>query len=616
MMPRVETILDLLSENSWKGFPEIRHYLWEAGTRAYRRALASLVAEPKVRSRPDFEQRLIRVAIVGSYSTDNLRDHITLQFLDRGLFCEQYHAAFGQMGRELRDPDSGLYRMCPDVVVLIPDPGDHLPAGVARSEASASALVEAVCEDIARLRVRFSGPVLVQNFVCPEQQPLGILDSKQRPGVADFYRLADYSLSQRLSDEPDVFVLDAAHLATFSAVPWTRLHKPNFLAGCPMPDELGERVAAEIAAAGAALKGFVRKCLVVDLDNTLWAGVVGEDGVAGLQLTGSFPGNVYAALRRQIMSLRERGIILAINSKNNEQDVREVFDARPEMELRLEHFSAVRINWCDKASNLRDIAKELNIGLDAMMILDDDPAERQWIETSCPEAYVLPSGDPLQMLRFLATTHIFDNLSANHEDVLRVRSYTAKEARKRLELETQDLQEFLRSLQVEVAAGVPNDAQLGRVAQLTQKTNQFNLTTRRYSESQLRRMMSDGDFRIFCCSCRDRFADEGIVGVAIVRVRSEVWEIDTFLLSCRILGRGVERAFLASLCSMAERAGARRIEGEYIASAKNGQTRTFYSDNGFAVATQRDSACVWELQLPAARGIWPEWVSDVSEAKV
>jgi len=609
-MTDVNEIIGLLTADaSWRGFPQIRRYLGERRTRADIRLLAEIKTLPGILGRSDFATRLCRIAVVGSRSTDNVRDAITVQCLDRGLFCEQYHAPFGQLTQEIRNADSGLYRFRPDVVLLVPHPANYLPQGSALNEKSAAELIDALWTDVSILRDRFLGPILIQNFLVPEARPFGILDCKQDLGIGDFYRYVNYSLSQRLRQQSAVLVLDAAHLSNFAAVPWSTLHKGQYLASYATPDQLAAHLGRDIAAACAALKGFIRKCLVVDLDNTLWGGIVGEDGFGDIQIGGSFPGNVYSALQSEIKVLLGRGVLLAINSKNNEEDVRCVFETRKEMILKWQDFACRRVNWQDKVSNLREIAQEMNIGLDSMVILEDNPVEREWIETGCPEVYAIPASDPLEMLRFLSVTRLFDSLSITAEDRLRKDSYAAMEARKRLQAEKTDLADFLLSLQLTVEIGAPTQAQIGRVAQLTQKTNQFNLTTRRYPEERLQHLIRSGEWEVFYCSCRDKFADEGLVGVAIIHNLGVEWIIDTFLLSCRVLGRGVEQAFLSWICARAEHDGAQRIIGQFVRSGKNGQTESFYQENGFDGRPSDDGSLRFSLELSRRQDRWPTWIS-------
>lgn len=614
-MSDITDIFNLLTtEASWRGFPQIRRYLREKRTRSEIRALVEIPDRPEIRGRSDFFTRLCRVAVLGSRNTYNLRDSITFQCLDRGLFCEQYHAPFGQLTQEIRNAGSPLYDFRADVVLLVPHIANYLPPDADLNERSAEELIDALWADLSILRDKFHGPIIIQNFLASEARPFGILDCKQDLGVGDFYRYLNYTLSRRVREQSTTLLLDAAHLSSFAALPWSTLDKGQYLASYGTPDQLAAHLGRDIAAVCAALKGFICKCLVVDLDNTLWGGIVGEDGVGGVQIGGSFPGNVYSALQREIRALQRRGVLLAINSKNNEDDARSVFEMRKEMILKWEDFACRRVNWKDKVSNLREMAQDLNIGLDSMVVLDDNPVEREWMETGCPEVYTIPESDPLQMLRFLSVTRLFDSLSITAEDRLRKDSYAAIESRKRLQAEKADVAEFLHSLQLTLEIGVPMPAQLARVAQLTQKTNQFNLTTRRYSEEQLRHLMQTGEWEVFYCSCRDRFADEGLVGVAIIHKLGVEWIIDTFLLSCRVLARGVEQAFLSWICARAEVDGARRICAQFVPSGKNGQTETFYPANGFDAHFSNDGSLRFSLELSQRQDRWPTWINNSGES--
>lgn len=286
----------------------------------------------------------------------------------------------------------------------------------------------------------------------------------------------------------------------------------------------------------------------------------------------------------------------------------DAFDHRREMLLKRHHFSAWRINWQDKASNLRELASDLNIGLDSVVMLDDNPVEREWIESSLPEVYTANADDPLSMVRFLSECRLFDSLSLSAEDAFRNKSYAASTARKKLHEESTDLNSFLETLDVVVEVRNSSPQVLGRFSQLTQKTNQFNLTTRRYSETQLLSLLQNPRFELLYCSCRDRFADEGAIGAAVIAKEQEVWIIDTFLLSCRVLGRGVERAFMAAIYDRAKAAGAKALKGEFIRTAKNGQTEFFYEQLGFSLESSADDRKVWVFRLDTGTITWPQWI--------
>jgi FkbH-like protein len=622
MTSRVQTIISQLREDpSWRGFQEASQHINGLKTRAEARALAQSVDGSDFSERADFGTRSIRVAVVGSFTTTNLYDPLLLQFLDRGLFCKQYHGPFGQLSQEIRNPGSGLYRHQPDIVVMLGTHADRLSPKDDWTASMADRLVDSILEEVEILRKRFVGPIVIQNYAPPEARPLGILDSKQDLGVADFYRYLNFTLSQKCKAQSALYVLDAAYLASFCGLEWTSLHNGLFLAGCSIPEELTILLAKEIAAVGAALKGFSKKCLVVDLDNTLWGGVVGEDGVGNIAVGGSFPGNLYLALQQQILSLYKRGVILAINSKNNPADVWELFENRSEMVLQPKYFSSIKINWTDKITNLKEIAHDLNIGLDSLVVLDDSAVERHLISMALPEVYLVPAEDPLHMLRFLSTCRLFDTLTFSIEDSLRAQSYAAAAERDRRSSEAEDLEQFFYSLDLVVDIDKPGPAQIGRVAQLTQKTNQFNLTTRRYSDVEIARLLRSSDWEVFYCSCKDKFADEGLIGSAFVRKENNgsIWTVDSFLMSCRALGRGVEQAFLSWICSKAYEESAQVVRGVFIPTKKNQQVENFFHDQGFrAIEAKRDHS-LWEMSLPPPSTMWPRWITlktDLEEQRI
>lgn len=596
-------IEQLSTDASWRSLRAAQKALRSGMARPDVMAVARFLAGEKVRSRADFASRSVRVAVACDTSLDNLTDPLALRLVERGMFGVQYHSPFAQLALETRNPVSGLFQHNPEVVVLAP------LTGIWSRVSDVASAVDEAWSHVTALRAHFDGLILLQNVVPNEQRPHGILESRRDLGHADFARAVNLQLSQRCRETGEAFVLDAQLLAGQSGNVWPGLHKQQLMASRPFTDDLANALAAEIAAFCAARKGFARKCLVLDLDNTLWGGVVGEDGVAGLKIGGGFPGNIYTELQKEIHALRERGVTLAIVSKNNDADAWEVFSQRPEMILKRADFSAHRINWQDKATNLRELAAELNLGLDAFVVLDDNHVERDWIEEALPEVDVCPAGDPLEMLRWLVTCRRFDTLAITKEDALRAKSYAAADERSRLATSSANLQEYLASLGTQVTIGCNTTSQIARVAQLTQKTNQFNLTTRRYTETEIQERMKNPAWRIFWCSCRDNFADEGVIGVVLVEIAGSEWRLDTFLMSCRVLGRGVEKALLGAVCKQAGEAGATLVCGEFLRTAKNAQTENFYETCGFTAVEKSADRSVWRLNLPAPAGLIPPWIT-------
>jgi FkbH-like protein len=351
-----------------------------------------------------------------------------------------------------------------------------------------------------------------------------------------------------------------------------------------------------------------KKCLVLDLDNTLWGGILGEDGVEGIKIGGDYPGNAFYYWQQALLELSKSGVILTICSKNNEQDVEELWKRNPFMVLRQENFSAWRINWNDKASNIQELAKELNIGLDSMVFLDDNPAERLLVSQSLPMVTVpeFPSR-PYELMPFfkhLVTTY-FRVYTITDEDRQKTAQYKANAQRVAARSQFVDMEAYLSSLDTKIDIIAANEFNISRIAQMTQKTNQFNLTTHRYTESEIKQLLVK-EWKIFCISVSDRFGDNGITGAVFFKPMSDnQFEIETLLLSCRILGKGIEQAFLSYCLNLLRREGVQMIYASYLPTAKNIQVSDFYDRMGFSLTDIRNDSKYYELPLHEAFPIKP-----------
>lgn len=324
-----------------------------------------------------------------------------------------------------------------------------------------------------------------------------------------------------------------------------------------------------------------KKCIVLDLDNTLWGGVLGEDGVSGIKVGGDYPGKAFQFFQKSLLGLSKAGVILAVCSKNNEDDVLEAWAKNPFMILKKEHFSAYRINWTDKATNLKELADELNIGLDSFVFVDDNPTERELIKqmlpmVSVPDFPVQPYDFPL-FFQTLVNDY-FRVYSITDEDKKKTEQYKANAARAQAQHAFADYGAFLESLDMQITIEAANEFNIPRIAQMTQKTNQFNLTTRRYTDADVKGFLAQG-WKIWCVSVADKFGDNGITGAVFVNGNS----IDTLLLSCRILGKGIEIAFLKQILALLKEQGVGTIEAEYIPTTKNAQVSDFYDRCGFTI---------------------------------
>ncbi len=342
-----------------------------------------------------------------------------------------------------------------------------------------------------------------------------------------------------------------------------------------------------------------KKCLVLDLDNTLWGGVLGEDGIEGIQIGGDYPGKAFLYFQKALLSLSKSGIILAVCSKNNEEDVLEAWEKNPFNALRKEHFSAYRINWHNKADNIIELSKELNIGLDSMVFVDDNPTERELVKQNLPMVSVPdfpehPYDFPLFYSKLVRECfHIYN---VTEEDKAKAEQYKANAERARVQSSFTDLSEYIKSLEICITIETANEFNVARIAQMIQKTNQFNLTTKRYAEADIRGFLEE-DKKIWCVSVEDRFGDNGITGCIIIDGN----KIDTLLLSCRILGKEIEFAFVKTILSLLKTEGMHTIKAEYLPTSKNAQVADFYDRCGLLVEeTREDGSKLYSIDLDNA----------------
>jgi FkbH-like protein len=374
----------------------------------------------------------------------------------------------------------------------------------------------------------------------------------------------------------------------------------------PCAPECMVSYAYSVASVIGALRGKSRKALVLDLDNTLWGGVIGDDGLAGIRLgQGDGEGEAFLAFQQYVDQLRQRGVILAVCSKNNEATAREVFEKHTEMHLRLSDISCFVANWDDKHNNLMKIAEQLEIGTDSLVFVDDNPAERAIVRKYLPEVAVpeLPD-DPSGYIRAIEQHFYFQTIALGAEDLQRSEMYRANSLRSSAQTVSGSIDEFLASLEMVARVENVSDVNLERVAQLVSKSNQFNLTTRRHSPAGLMKMRADPNWITLTVSLRDRFGDNGLISVLLARAEGSELVIDTWLMSCRVLKRGVEQFLLNAVCAAALEQGLTSVFGEYMPTPKNGLVKDHYAGLGFErVSESEDGRTTWRLTLANAHPI-------------
>ena len=558
-----------------------------------------------------------RVAILRSLTVEPAVSLLRAEAFVRSIDLTVKLGDFNAYAQEMLDPDSLLYRFKPDAVIFAVQTGDLAPdlwhqfADLSPDavHAAVKRVTSSLQQWIRTFRERSSAAFIIHSLELPSHPSMGILDAQQNASQAWAIQQINQSLRQIAQEFRGVYVLDYDGLVSRHGRLRWRDERKWLVARMPVAADHLIYLTREWLRFLVPLSGKIAKVLVADLDNTLWGGVIGEDGMTGIKLGPEYPGAAYQNLQRAMLDLTRRGILLAICSKNNPDDAKEALENHPGMILRLKDFSAVRINWSDKAQNLREIAAELNVGIDSLAFIDDNPVEREQIRGILPEIAILDlPEDPLAYAAIVRDAPIFERLALSGEDQQRTSMYAEQRERSQAEQSFQSKEDFFRYLEQEAEVAPVTPLTLARVAQLTQKTNQFNLTTRRYTEPQIAEMAARPECQVLSIKVRDRFGDHGLVGVAITRDESESCEIDTFLLSCRVIGRNVETALLSHLAKVAADRGRKRLTGKFLPTKKNAPAEDFYAQHGFERVEQNAEGSVWSLNLQQHTIVTPEWI--------
>ncbi|MGK9063529.1 HAD-IIIC family phosphatase [Stutzerimonas chloritidismutans] len=559
--------------------------------------------------------RPLRIALLASHTVDHLVPAIRIAGLHRRLALSVHVAPYGMYRQALLMDDAALNAFAPQLIMLALDARDApLQLSLDASQADVEAAVNERVEELRllwrRARERYAAQV-VQQTIVPADPPL--FGSFEALVPASPYALVERlnTAIRQAAREDGVLLMDLAWEAARGSYgdglgEPVRWHQAKQLVSPHLAPLYGDQL-ARIAAASV---GLARKCLVLDLDNTLWGGVVGDDGVEGIHLgQGSPSGEAFLSFQRYAALLARRGIILAVCSKNDLSVAEAAFN-HPEMVLKRSDISAFVANWEDKAGNLRRIASMLDIGLDSLVFVDDNPAERDIVRRELPEVAVpeLPD-DVADYPARVAAAGYFEAVSFTSDDTTRGRNYALNAERKAAMSQATDMEGYLRGLEMVMTAAPIRTAELARSTQLINKTNQFNLTTRRYGEAEVERMANDSRCVALAIRLADKFGDNGLISVVLACPDASVSDdellIDSWLMSCRVLGRQVEDAVLDVLVSAAIAAGYRALIGEYRPTERNAMVAEHYPRLGFiqhpAPGTAPADATFWRYDLTSPR---------------
>ncbi|HLI75806.1 MAG TPA: HAD-IIIC family phosphatase [Acidobacteriaceae bacterium] len=570
-----------------------------------------------------FGHRRLKTSIVRSVTVEPILPVLQVEAVLHGYVLELEVGGYGSYMDELLNPQGALGRSGADLVLVVLDAEDiagQLPelCAAGRAEEIGSEIQNSVGRATQMLRgyrADSKGRLVVQGCVLPEATSLGAVgDANVSYSLVNAMREVNRQLAEACRSIPDCAFFDVDQVAArYGRGRWRdeRMFLASRLAVAP---GAFRPYAHGLMRTASALFRAPRKVLCTDLDNTLWGGVLGEDGPAGVATGAAFPGNAYLAYQRYLKELAARGILLAITSKNNPSDVAEAFGQRAaDLALTLDDFVARKIGWNEKVDALRELAAELSLGLDSFVFVDDNPMECEAVRQHLPEVAVVevPVSEPWRLVEMLSEQWYFDAATVTADDRHRSEEYRAQAQRAALSENATSREEFLGSLGIVCTFLSAAEAPLERSVQLLAKTNQFNLTTRRYSASEVMEFVDDPQCQAVAVRVRDRFGDAGVVGLALTRQKSDACWVDALLLSCRVIGRGIETAILAQLAEHAASMGARWLVGEFIETKKNAPCKEFYPEHGFTKdqALSVHGTEVYRLDLAVRLPESPSWLT-------
>lgn len=548
--------------------------------------------------------RPLKVALLASSTTDHFAGVLRLWLALEGFDAEIHQPPFGQTVQSVLDPGSPLYAFAPDVVWFFGNWRDvriDVAAGAGRDEVEAAVhgAVGWATGLWSALQAHSQALIVHNNADVPALDVFGHFEANTLWSRRSLLRRYNLALAEAVP--PGVSLFDLEHLSScWGKDRWTDprywYHSKHAFAF----DAAGT-LAFQFARLVGAAKGLAKKCLVLDLDNTLWGGVIGDDGLEGLKLGQGADGEAFADFQGYVLDLKNRGIILAVCSKNEPANAREPFERHPDMRLRLDDIAVFRASWDNKADTLREIAETLNIGLDSLVFVDDNPAERALVRDLLPMVTVpeLPT-DPALYAATLHRARLFETLSFSAEDRVRNDYYRANTSRHELRHVHTDLGEYQKSLEMVAEVGGVDAFHLPRAVQLINKSNQFHLTTTRYGDSEVRAMLADPDWQGRYFTLKDRFGDNGLISVTLLQRQGKDAVIDTWVMSCRVLGRGMEEFIVNELAQVARAMGCLHLVGRYIPSKKNKLVADLYPRLGFGLVAEGEGETLWRLVLSDA----------------
>ena len=529
----------------------------------------------------------VKVALLGDSATQFLTEAIRGYGFDCGLDLDIWEADFNQIERQVYDVSSELYTRKPEIVIIFRSTHKLLLKYNKKGDVDRSSFAAKELNDIEGMYANISNEIgaklIYFNYNEIDDSVFGNYANKVEASYIFQLRKLNYELMVLASKSSGLFLLDIATIQ--NKIGRENMFSPSMYINTDMVLSLDAipHIASGVADIINAAVGKFKKCLILDLDNTTWGGIIGDDGLENIQVGSLGIGKAFSELQHWAKKLRQRGIIIAICSKNTESIAKEPFEKHPDMVLRLEDISVFMANWDNKADNIRQIQRVLNIGFDSMVFLDDNPFERNIVRENIPEVCVpeIPE-DPANYLEFLYGLNLFETASYSNQDKDRTKLYQVEAERVKSFKKFTNTDDFLQNLEMESTILPFDTFNTPRVAQLSQRSNQFNLRTKRYTEADVERMSKSEDYATFTFTLEDKFGDNGLICVIILQKQSKELFIDTWFMSCRVLKRGMENFVLNVLVDYAKKNGFTTLKGEFIATPKNDMVKDHYTNLGFS----------------------------------
>ena len=538
----------------------------------------------------NFEKK-IRISILSSFTLNGIEEIFQVKCDEKNISCNICLGGYNQYNQEILDPHSQLYQFQPNLTFLILDTRSiledlwYFPYSI--DEKQRQNFIKKKFKEIENLITIFiknsNSKLIISNFFIPTNSNYGIFETKSNFGLQKMINTLNNNLQDFIRNLDSVYLFDMNGFISKHGENNVFDPKQFLFGDIKISLDFIPYLVNDLMGYVIATLGISKRCIVLDLDNTLWGGIIGEDEFDGIKLGSDPSGKAFVEFQKHLLGLHNRGILLAINSKNNFDDAMKVIEEHPDMILKKEHFASIKINWNDKVSNIKEISDELNFGLENFVFFDDDPLNREFMKSSLPQVLTvdLPS-DPSKYVRTMQEMNEFNLLKITNEDKQRGVMYSQQRERKTFETSSNNLEDFLKNMDLKITIKKVDTFTISRISQLILKTNQFNLTTKRYSLEEIQKMSQNNNMLMGCVQVEDKFGDNGITAAFIVEKNgTKEWILDTFLLSCRVMGRQIEKSILGYIIKLAKQNNVDKIIANFIPTKKNQPIENFLPDCGF-----------------------------------